>query len=272
MNATPNPDLAAIKGRQKKAWSSGDYGKVGTTLVVMAELLTEAVDLRPTQRVLDVACGNGNASLAAARRFCEVVGIDYVPMLLDEARERAKAEGLPVDFREGDAEDLPFEDASFDVVLSTLGVMFAPNQDKAAAELLRVCKPGGRIGMASWVPDGYIGDLFRTMGKYVPPPAGLKLPFRWGTEEGLGELLGEGIGSLQTRRRSFVWRFPSARHHVEFMRGYYGPLNKAFETLDEGGQEALEGELISLVEQYNRSDDGTAVWGADYLEVVAARR
>ncbi|MBA3425928.1 MAG: methyltransferase domain-containing protein [Rubrobacter sp.] len=272
MNATPNPDLAAIKGRQQKAWSSGDYGKVGTTLVVMAELLAEAVDLKPTQRVLDVACGNGNASLAAARRFCEVVGIDYVPMLLDEARERAKAEGLPVDFREGDAEDLPFEDASFDVVLSTLGVMFAPNQDKAAAELLRVCKPGGRIGMASWVPDGYIGDLFRTMGKHVPPPAGLKPPFRWGTEEGLGELLGEGIGSLQTRRRSFVWRFPSARHHVEFMRGYYGPLSKAFETLDEGGQEALEGELISLVEHYNRSDDGTAVWGADYLEVVAARR
>jgi SAM-dependent methyltransferase len=238
----------------------------------MAELLSEAVDLRPGQRVLDVACGNGNTSLAAARRFCEVVGIDYVPMLLDEGRERAQAEGLRVDFREGDAEDLPFPDASFDGVLSTLGVMFAPNQEKAAGELLRVVRPGGRIGMANWVPDGYVGDLFRTMGKHVPPPAGLKPPFRWGTEEGLRELLGGGIGSLQTRRRSLVWRFPSARHHVEFMRGYYGPLSKAFEALDEQGQEALEEDLISLVEHYNRSDDGTAVWPADFLEVVATRR
>jgi len=237
----------------------------------MGELLAEAVDLHPGQRVLDVACGNGNASLAAARRFCEVVGIDYVPMLLDEARERAKAEGLPVDFREGDAEDLPFEDASFDVVLSTLGVMFAPNQQKAAAELLRVCKPGGKIGMASWVPDGYIGDLFRTMGKYVPPPPGLKPPFRWGTEDGLDELLGESVASLQTRRRSLVWRFPSARHHVGFMLDFYGPLNKAFGTLEEEQQEAFEDDLISLVERYNRSEDGTAVWHADYLEVVATK-
>jgi SAM-dependent methyltransferase len=267
MTTTQSPDLTTIKGRQQKAWSSGDYGKVGVTLVVIGELLSEAVDLRPGQRVLDVACGNGNASLAAARRFCEVVGIDYVPMLLDEGRQRAQADGLEVDFREGDAED-----TSFDVVLSTLGVMFAPNQEKAAAELLRVVRPGGTIGMANWVPDGYVGDLFRTMGKYVPPPAGLKPPFRWGTEEGLRELFGGGISSLQTRRRSFMWRFPSARHHVEFMREYYGPLNKAFETLDEEGQVAFEQNLIRLVEHYNRSDDGTAVWPADYLEVVATRR
>jgi SAM-dependent methyltransferase len=272
MTATQNPDLRAIKGRQQKAWSSGDYGKVGVTLLVMGELLCEAVDLRPGQRVLDVACGNGNASLAAARRFCEVVGIDYVPMLLDEGRERARADGLAVDFREGDAEDMPFPDASFDVVLSTLGVMFAPDQEKAAGELLRVCKPGGKIGMANWVPDGYVGDLFRTMGKHVPPPTGLKPPFRWGTEEGLRELLGDGIGSLQTRRRSFMWRFPSARHHVEFMRGFYGPLHKAFETLDKEGQAALEEDLISVVEHYDRSGDGTAVWPGDYLEVVATRR
>ena len=272
MTTTQTPDLTTIKGRQQKAWSSGDYGKVGVTLLVIAEALAEAVDLHPGQRVLDVACGNGNASLAAARRFCEVVGIDYVPMLLDEGRQRAKADGLAVDFREGDAENLFFPDSSFDVVLSTIGVMFAPNQEKAASELLRVLRPGGKIGMANWVPDGYVGDLFRTIGRHVPPPSGLKPPFRWGTEEGLRELLGEGAGSLQTRRRSFVWRFPSARHHVEFMRGYYGPLYRAFETLDEEGQKALEENLISVVEHYNRSGNGTAVWPADYLEVVATRR
>ena len=193
-------------------------------------------------------------------------------MLLEEGRKRAEAEGLPIDFVEGDAENLPFEDASFDVVLSTLGVMFAPDQQKAADELLRVVRPGGTIGLANWVPDSYVGDLFRTMGKYVPPPPGLKPPFRWGTEEGLDELLDGGIGSLQTSRRSFVWRFRSARHHVEFMLGYYGPLNKAFGTLDEEQQQAFEGDLISLVERHNRSDDGTAIWPADYLEVVATRR
>ncbi len=269
---TQQPDFATIKGRQQKAWSSGDYGKVGVTLLIMGEQLAEAVDLRAGQRVLDVASGNGNASLAAARRFCDVTGIDYVPMLLEEGRKRAEAEGLEVDFREGDAEQLPFEDASFDVVLSTLGVMFAPDQEKAAAELLRVCKPGGTIGMANWAPDSYVGELFKTIGKHVPPPPGLKPPFRWGTDEGLQELLGEGVGSLQTRRRSLVWRFASARHHVEFMRDYYGPLNKAFATLDEGGQQALEEDLITLVERHNRSGDGTAVWPAEYLEVVAARR
>ena len=272
MKTPQTPDLAAIKGRQQTAWSSGDYGKVGVTLLMMGELLAEAADLKSGQRVLDVASGNGNASLAAARRFCDVTAIDYVPMLLEEGRQRAEAEGLAVDFREGDAENLPFEDASFDVVLSTLGVMFAPDQDKAAQELLRVVKPGGTIGMVNWVPDSYIGELFKTIGKHVPPPPGLKPPFRWGTEEGLDELLGGGIGSLQTRRRTFVWRFPSARHHVEYMRGYYGPLNKAFGALDEAGQEALEGDLISLAERYDRSEDETAVLHADYLEVVATRR
>jgi SAM-dependent methyltransferase len=272
MTTPQTPDLSTIKGRQQKAWSSGDYGKVGVTLSLMAELLAEAADLQPGQRVLDVASGNGNASLAAARRFCEVVGIDYVPMLLEEARRRAEAEGLSVDFREGDAEDLPFEDASFDVVLSTLGVMFAPDQEKAARELMRVVKPGGTIAMANWVPDGYVGDLFRTIGRYVPPPAGLKPPFRWGTEEGLDELLDGGIGSLQSRRRTFLWRFRSARHHAEFMRGYYGPLNKAFGALDEEGQNALEQDLISLAERYDRSENGTVLLHADYLEVVAPRR
>jgi SAM-dependent methyltransferase len=272
MTTPQTPDLETIKGRQQKAWSSGDYGKVGVLLLVMAEQLVEAADLQPGHRVLDVASGNGNASLAAARRFGEVTAVDYVPMLLQEGRKRAEAEGLTIDFVEGDAEDLAFEDASFDVGISTLGIMFAPNQDRAAEELLRVVKPGGTIAMANWVPDGYIGELFKTIGRYVPPPPGLKPPFRWGTEEGLDELLDGGIGSLQTRRRTFVWRFPSARHHVEFMREYYGPLNKAFDALDEDDQNGLEQDLISLAERYNHSENGTAVLHADYLEVVATRR
>ncbi len=266
------PDLKAIKERQQKAWSAGDYGKVGAMLVIMAEMLCEAVDLRPGQRVLDVACGNGNAALAAARRFGEVVGVDYVPSLLEEGRERARAEGWQVDFREGDAEDLPFPDASFDVVLSTLGVMFAPNQEKAASELLRVLRPGGKIGMANWTPDGFLGEFFRTIGKHVPPPAGLKPPFLWGTEERLNELFGESLSSLRAELRSFVWRFPSAEYYVEYMRGYYGPLSKAFEALDEEGQHSLQRDLIELVQRYNRSGDETAVWPADYLEVVATKR
>jgi SAM-dependent methyltransferase len=272
MTTPQTPDLATVKGRQQKAWSSGDYGKVGVTLLIMAEQLAEAADLQPGQKVLDVASGNGNAALAAARRFGEVTALDYVPMLLEEGRQRATAEGLPIDFLEGDAENLPFEDASFDVALSTLGVMFAPDQDKAASELLRVVRPGGTIGMVNWAPDSYIGELFKTIGKYVPPPPGVKPPFRWGTEEGLDELLDGGIGSLQTRRRTMVWRFPSARHHVEFMREYYGPLNKAFGALDEEGQNGLEQDLISLAERYNHSENGTAILHCDYLEVVATRR
>jgi SAM-dependent methyltransferase len=272
MTTPQTPDLATVKGRQQKAWSSGDYGKVGVTLLIMAEQLAEAADLQPGHKVLDVASGNGNAALAAARRFGEVTAVDYVPMLLEEGRKRAEAEDLPIDFLEGDAENLPFEDASFDAALSTLGVMFAPDQEKAASELLRVVKPGGTIGMVNWAPDSYIGGLFKTLGKYVPPPPGVKPPFRWGTEEGLDELLDGGIGSLQTRRRTLFWRFPSVRHHVEFMLEYYGPLNKALGTLDEEQQRAFEGDLISLAERYNHSENGAAVLHADYLEVVATRR
>jgi SAM-dependent methyltransferase len=223
------PDLTAIKERQQKAWSSGDYGRVGAMLVIMAETLCEAVDLRPGQRVLDVACGNGNAALAAARRFGEAVGVDYVSSLLEEGKERARAEGWQVDFRHGDAEDLPFPDGSFDVVLSTLGAMFAPDQEKVASELLRVSRPGGKIGMANWTPEGFLGEFFRTIGKHVPLPAGLKPPFLWGTEGRLRELFGESLGSLRAERRSFVWRLPSAEYFVRYMKEYYGPLSKAFE-------------------------------------------
>ena len=266
------PNLATIKERQQKAWSTGDYGKVGAKLVLMGGLVCEAVDLRPGLRVLDVACRNGNTALAAARRYGEVVGVDYVPELLQEGRERARAEGLEVDFREGDAEDLPFADASFDVVLSTLGTMFAPNQEKVAEELLRVLKPGGKVGMANWTPDSFVGEMFKSIGKYVPPPAGLKPPFLWGTEEGLRELFGDRIDSLRTERRSFILRYPSARYFVDFFRTYYGPMYKSFETLDEEGRESLEGDLIELVERFNRSGDETAVFPSDYLEVVAVKR
>jgi ubiquinone/menaquinone biosynthesis C-methylase UbiE len=273
MTAQPQaPDLRAIKQRQQKAWSTGDYGKIGVPLILMAERLCEAVDLYPGAKVLDVACGNGNTALAAARRFGEVVGLDYVPMLLEEGKERARAEGLPIDFREGDAEDLPFEDASFDAVLSTLGVMFAPDQERAAGELLRVLKPGGKIGMANWTPDSFVGELFRTMGKRVPPPTGLKPPFLWGTQERVGELFAENLSELRAERRTFVFRYPSAEYYVEYMRDYYGPMSKAFEALDEEGQQGLHRDLVELVGRYNRSGEETAVWPVGYLEVVATKR
>jgi ubiquinone/menaquinone biosynthesis C-methylase UbiE len=266
------PDLRAIKQRQQKAWSTGDYGKIGVTLVLMAEMLCEAVDLYPGAKVLDVACGNGNTALAAARRFGEVVGLDYVASLLEEGKERARAEGLRIDFREGDAEDLPFQDGSFDVVLSTLGAMFAPDQERVAGELLRVLKPGGKIGMANWSPDSFVGELFRTMGKHVPPPAGLKPPFLWASQERLGELFAGNLSELRAERRTFVYRFPSAEYYVEYMRDYYGPMSKAFEALDEEGQQGLHRDLVELVERYNRSGEEAAVWPADYLEVVATKR
>ena len=265
------PNLGEIKERQQKAWSSGDYGKVGVTLVFMAERLCEAADLRSGQQVLDVATGNGNAALAAARRFCDVIGIDYVPMLLEEGRERAKAEGLQVDFREGDAEKLSFTDASFDVVLSTLGVMFAPNQERVASELLRVCRPGGRICLANWTPDGFIGHYFRTIGKHVPPPPLPNSPFRWGTEEGVRELLGDGVAELRAERRSFAFRYRSAQHFVDYFRGYYGPSLKAFEALDAEGKESLERDLIELIGRFNSSGDETVVVPSDYFEVIAIR-
>lgn len=266
-----SPDLAAIKRRQQQTWATGDYAVVGSTLVVMAELLCEAVDLRAGQRVLDVATGNGNAALSAARRFCEVTGIDYVPALLARGRERAAADGLPVAFVEGDAEDIPFPDRSFDVVLSTLGTMFAPDQEKAAGELLRVCRPGGKIGLANWTPDGFVGQMFRVTGQYVPPPSGLRPPALWGTEERLWELFGDGVASLRAERRSFVFRYRSFDHWLDVFRTYYGPVTKAFQALDADRQAAYAADLRSLVSRFNRSGDGTIAVPSDYLEVVAVR-
>ncbi len=273
MNTQHQPDLAEIKERQREAWASGDYAMFGATLLIMSELLCEAVDLRSGQRVLDVATGSGNTALAAARRFCEVTGIDYVPTLLERGRERAAAERLDVAFREGDAESIPFPDASFDVVLSTIGVMFAPDQKKAAGELLRVCRPEGKIGLANWTPDSFAGEMAGVFGRYVPPPRGLELPILWGTEERLRDLLGGGgVGYLQITRRSFVFRYRSIRHYLESLQIYLGPTRKAFQSLDPAEQENLASDLTDLVERFNESDDETMVTPSDYLEVVAIRR
>jgi SAM-dependent methyltransferase len=260
-------DIATIKQRQQAAWASGDYAAVGARLYLTSELLCEAVDLRAGQRVLDVACGSGNASLAAARRFCQVVGVDYVPALLERARRRAKAEGLEATFQEGDAEELPFPDASFDVVLSACGAMFAPDQERTAAELLRVCRPGGRIGMVNWVPDGYVGELFRTIGRYLPPPPGLRPPVLWGSEERLAELFGPEV-AISAPRRTFLWRFPSAEHQAEFFATFYGPTNKALAALGADRAADLKADMVKVARSFDVSDDDTLVLRQDYLEAV----
>jgi SAM-dependent methyltransferase len=269
---TPALDFSAIKTRQQKVWSTGNYSLVGNTLVIISEQLSESVDVHAGDRVLDVATGNGITALAAARRFGEVTGLDYVPSLLDDARQRAAAEHLPVTFQEGDAENLPFADASFDIVLSTLGVMFTPNQEKAASELLRVVRSGGKIGLASWTPTGYIGQLFRLIGKYAPPPAGLKPASLWGTEERLRDLFGDGVTALQTTKRNFVFRYRSAAHWVEYFAAYYGPFLTTFNALDAATQEQFSREVTSLLESLNQAKDGTLAVPAEYLEAVAIRR
>jgi ubiquinone/menaquinone biosynthesis C-methylase UbiE len=269
---SPAPNLNAIKERQQKTWATGDYARIGNPLVIMGERLCEAVDLRSGEKVLDVATGSGNTAISAARRFCEVTGIDYVPELIEHARRRAGVEGMQISFDVGDAEDLPYPNASFDVFLSTLGVMFSPDQERTASELLRVCRSGGRIGLANWTPDGFIGQMFHTIGGHVPPPAGIKPPPLWGTEERLRELFGDGISSLLTMRRTYVFRYPSAQYYVEYFREYYGPTLKAFEALDAEGRETLERDLKSLIEDRNTSGDETMVVPSDYLEVVAVKR
>ena len=263
-------DFTAIKGRQQLAWGSGDYAAVGTTLQIVGETLCEAVDLRSGERVLDVAAGNGNATLAAARRFAEVVSTDYVGALLERGRERAAAERLPVTFREADAEALPFEDNSFDVVLSTFGVMFAPNQAQAASELKRVCRPGGRIALASWTPDSFIGNLFKTIGRYIPPAAGVKSPSLWGNKAHLDALFGDA--SVAANVGTFVFRYRSPRHWVDFFRDYYGPVLKVFAAIDPAAREALEGDIFDLLAGSNIATDGTLVLPSDYLEAIITKK
>ena len=264
-------DLATIKSRQQVAWSSGDYAMIGTTLQIVGEMLCEAVDLRSNQRVLDVAAGNGNATLAAARRFADVMSTDYVGALLDRGRERAKADRLPVTFQVADAEALPFPDANFDVVLSTFGVMFTPNQAQAANELLRVCRPGGKIGMANWTPESFIGHVLKTIGKYVPPAPGMKSPALWGSKTHLDTLFGPKA-TIAVESKNFVFRYKSPKHWVEIFRNYYGPVVKAFAAIDPEAREALEADLYALLDKFNVAEDGTLVVPSEYLEVVITKR
>jgi SAM-dependent methyltransferase len=264
-------DYGAIKQRQQATWASGDYGIIGTTLQIVGEALAEAVDLRAGERVLDVAAGNGNATLAAARRFAQVISTDYVSQLLEKGAARALAEGLEIQFKIADAEELPFDDESFDVALSTFGVMFAPNQAQVARELLRVVRPGGRIGLANWTPEGFIGELFRVIGAYVPPPAGVQPPASWGTEPRIVELFGAGADDIRCARRHFTFRYRSAAHWIETFRRFYGPIHKAYATLDAARQEALTDNMTALLERRNVAGPGSLVIPGEYLEVVVTR-
>lgn len=260
------PDYPAIKQRQQATWAAGDYAVIGTTLQIVGERICEAIDLRAGERVLDVAAGNGNATLAAARQFAQVTSTDYVETLLERGRERAAAEGLPVVFQQADAEALPFADGSFDAVLSTFGVMFAPNQEKAASELARVARRGGRIGLASWTPDGFIGQLFKIIGKHLPPPAGVKSPAQWGTEARLRELFpGHRV---QASQRIFNFRYQSPNHWLHVFKTYYGPTNRAFAALNAPKQAALEAEILDLLKGMNRGGKDTLIVPSSYLEAV----
>jgi SAM-dependent methyltransferase len=265
------PDLGVIKTRQQATWASGDFGRIGVRLQMVGESLCEAADVKAGERVLDVAAGNGNASLAAARRFAEVTSTDYVPELLEQGKRRAEADQLPITFQVADAEKLPFEDGSFDVALSTFGVMFAPDQERTASELLRVVRPGGRIGLANWTPEGFVGRLFKVVGSFVPPPAGLRPPSAWGSEPRLVELFGPAARNIRTERKICAFRYASAEHWVDFFRAYYGPTHKAFAALDEAGQTALRQALTALAGEWNRAGAGSLVVPAEYLEVVIDR-
>ncbi|GEP02996.1 class I SAM-dependent methyltransferase [Methylobacterium oxalidis] len=269
-STVPQPDFKAIKERQRATWSSGDYAVVGTTLQIVGERLCEAVDLRFDERVLDVAAGNGNASLAAARRGADVTATDYVGALLERAGERAAADRLSIRLQEADAEALPFEDGSFDVVLSTFGVMFTPNQEAAAREMLRVCRTGGRIGLANWTPDGFIGQLFRLIGRHVPPPPGLRSPALWGTPERLDELFaGHEVAATS---QVFSFRYRSPEHWLDVFRTFYGPTNRAFAALDGERQASLEADILDLLTRSNRGGSETLIVPSAYLEVVVTKR
>jgi SAM-dependent methyltransferase len=266
------PDYAAIKQRQQATWASGDFAIIGVTLQIVGETLAEAADIRAGERVIDIAAGNGNATLAAARRFARVTSTDYVPALLEKGRIRAAAEGLDIAFREADAEALPFYDASFDVALSTFGVMFAPDHARCAGEMMRVVRGGGRIGLASWTPSGFIGQMFKAVGRHVPPPAGLVSPVMWGSEEYLRQLFGDAAVSIRAQPMIFNFRYASAAHMIQIFRDFYGPVHKAFAALDPAGRLALEQDLTSLIEGANTAGDNSLVVPAEYLEAVIIKR
>ena len=269
---SPAPDFKAIKTRQQATWASGDFAIIGTTLQIVGESLCEAIDLRSGERTLDVACGNGNATLAAARRWGRVTGLDYVPELLAKAQKRATAESLDIELIVGDAEALPFEEKTFDVVLSTFGVMFAPDHPTAAAELVRVTKSGGRIGLANWTPDGFIGELLRLVGRYVPPPAGVVSPAMWGSSDHLKKIFGDAVRSLEVTQKTFNFRYHSADHFIDIFRSFYGPTHKAFGALDEPRQALLTADIEALIRRFDRGDERGLVVPATYVEVVAVRK
>jgi ubiquinone/menaquinone biosynthesis C-methylase UbiE len=267
---TATVDLSAIKEKQRATWASGDYGVIGTTLQIVGETLCEAIDLHSGSKVLDVAAGNGNASLAAARRWCEVTSTDYVAELLEAGRRRAEAERLPIRFQTADAEALPFDEGSFDAVLSTFGIMFAPNHQRVASELLRVCRRGGRIGLANWTPSGFIGRLFVVIGRYLPPPAGVTPASRWGDEEYIRQLFGPA-SEIRTERRQYAFRYRSPQHWIDVFRTWYGPVHKAFASLSPDAQAGLEKDLVDLIAAFNVSGDSTMVAPGEYLEVVIVK-
>ena len=265
-------DFEVIKARQRAAWESGDYPRVGNTLQTIAERLVEAAEVHAGEKVLDVACGQGNAAIAAARRFADATGVDYATNLLAQGVERAQAEQVPVVFTEGDAEKLPFPAESFDVTLSTVGVMFAPDQPRAAAELIRVTRPGGRIALASWTPESPVGAMFATIGSFAPPPPGLKSPMVWGSVERLDELFGDRVEWVSITKRTFDFCYRSAAHFSEWFRLYYGPLNRLDASLDADGRTRFAAELADVAQRFNRAKDGTLLAASEYLEVVAIRR
>ena len=269
---TPAPDFGAIKQRQQATWASGDYAIVGTTLQIVGESLAEAADVRAGELVLDVAAGNGNATLAAARRFAQVTSTDYVPALLDKGHARARAEGLAVHFQVADVEALPFADRHFDAVLSTFGAMFAPDHMRTASEMVRVVRNGGRIGMANWTPEGFIGRLFKTIAAHVPPPAGVISPALWGTEAHLHDLFGTRAARIDVTRKHFMFRYRSAAHWLQVFRQFYGPTHKAFAALDEKGQQALERDIVALLDGMNTAGPDSLVIPSEYLEIVVTRK
>jgi len=268
--ATPNYEQ--IKFKQQATWASGDYAKVGSTLQITGEQLCESMGLTAGASVLDVAAGNGNASLAAARRFCQVLSTDYVPELLQKARVRAEAEGFPMEFQTVDAENLPFQDRSFDNVISTFGVMFAPDQAQVAKELIRVCKPVGKIGLSNWTPDSFIGELFKVIGKFIAPPPGISSPALWGSEAFIHAHFSSDTESIAMTEREFHFVYQSPQHWLDVFRRFYGPTHKAFEAFDENKQRELAGEILELIGRFNQAQDGTMRVPSTYLEVVAVRK
>ncbi|RLJ99994.1 class I SAM-dependent methyltransferase [Ruegeria conchae] len=268
----PTADYTAIKAKQNAAWGAGDYSKVGVTLQITGEELAEAMDMRADSTILDVAAGNGNATLAFARRFCDVTSTDYVESLLEASGKRAQAEGLFVNYKVADAENLPFDDQSFDAVVSTFGVMFTPNQKQSAAELQRVVKAGGKIGMANWTPESFIGQLFKTIGKHVPPPAGVNSPAMWGSRDWIDQNFGTRCAVKSFRRKNFMFRYRSAEHFMEYFRTFYGPMQKAFEALDAEGQTSLRNDMMALIKRFDISTNDSLCISSEYAEIIVERR